>query len=154
MYIFLLLPQAKLREGVTMDALLDDVRSNLDDTFHRVNLLTKQDLHNIMRDAKISNTERLHANDYVSVQLWVESMHEEKDNPVLFFKHQGQPDRCDVLDRRNEDTLDDKDFMLVIMTLPQQDLFRKLGTDRVCVDGTHGTAGKQCTHKQQTQLNG
>ncbi|XP_050036859.2 zinc finger transcription factor family protein 17-like [Dermacentor andersoni] len=83
----------KLREGVSMDAVLDNVRSNVDETFHRINLLSKQDLRKIMRDARVSKTERLHDNDYVSVQLWVERMHSEKENPLLFFKHQGQPDK-------------------------------------------------------------
>ncbi|XP_050025284.1 uncharacterized protein [Dermacentor andersoni] len=83
----------KLREGVSMDAVLDNVRSNVDETFHRINLLSKQDLRKIMRDARVLKTERLHDNDYVSVQLWVERMHSEKENPLLFFKHQGQPDK-------------------------------------------------------------
>ncbi|KAH7975747.1 hypothetical protein HPB52_004667 [Rhipicephalus sanguineus] len=42
------LESAKLRDGVTMDAVLDDVRSNLDDTLHRINLLTKQDHQNLV----------------------------------------------------------------------------------------------------------
>nr|XP_054924610.1 uncharacterized protein LOC129383789 isoform X1 [Dermacentor andersoni]XP_054924614.1 uncharacterized protein LOC129383789 isoform X1 [Dermacentor andersoni]XP_054928924.1 uncharacterized protein LOC129385808 isoform X1 [Dermacentor andersoni]XP_054929020.1 uncharacterized protein LOC126536931 isoform X1 [Dermacentor andersoni] len=83
----------KLREGVSMDAVLDNVRSNVDETFHRINLLSKQDLRKIMRDARVSKTERLHDNDYVSMQLWVERMHSEKENPLLFIKHQGQPDK-------------------------------------------------------------
>ncbi|XP_075532792.1 uncharacterized protein LOC142566001 isoform X3 [Dermacentor variabilis] len=83
----------KLREGVSMDAVLDNVRSNVDETFHRINLLSKQDLRKIMRDARVSKTERLHDNDYVSVQLWVERMHSEKENPLLFFKQKGQPDK-------------------------------------------------------------
>nr|XP_054931083.1 uncharacterized protein LOC126538952 isoform X1 [Dermacentor andersoni] len=83
----------KLREGVSMDAVLDNVRSNVDETFHRINVLSKQDLRKIMRDARVSKTERLHDNDYVSMQLWVERMHSEKENPLLFFKHQGQPDK-------------------------------------------------------------
>ncbi|KAH7937582.1 hypothetical protein HPB49_013284 [Dermacentor silvarum] len=107
-----------------------------------------------MRD-NIINHERLHSNDYISVQLWVERMHAEKDNPVLFFKHQGQPDKADILDRPPHDLLDEKDFMLAIMTEPQQELFKKLGTDRVCIDGTHGTTGKhfRCTHFLITESN-
>ncbi|XP_075542687.1 uncharacterized protein LOC142576437 [Dermacentor variabilis] len=129
---------AKLREGVPMKAILEDARANVDETFHRLNRITRQDLHSIMRDAR--NAERLDAKDYVSVQLWVERMHGERDNPVLFFKHQGQPDKSDILERSSEELLEDRDFMLVIMTLPQQELFSVVGADRVCVDGTHGRA--------------
>ncbi|XP_037565818.2 uncharacterized protein LOC119445628 [Dermacentor silvarum] len=130
----------KLREGVPTKVVLEGARSNLDETFRRVDLLTRQDLYNVMRDAKAA--ERLDVEDYVSVQLWVEMMHGERDNPVLFFKHQGQPDKSDILERRSEDLLEDGDFMLVIMTSPQQELFDLVGADCVCVDGTHGrTAG-------------
>nr|XP_054921114.1 uncharacterized protein LOC126518993 isoform X5 [Dermacentor andersoni] len=85
--------QAARRRVHGCSAVLDNVRSNVDETFHRINLLSKQDLRKIMRDARVSKTERLHDNDYVSVQLWVERMHSEKENPLLFFKHQGQPDK-------------------------------------------------------------
>ncbi|KAH6935541.1 hypothetical protein HPB50_006758 [Hyalomma asiaticum] len=89
---------AKLRQGVSLDAVLDGVRENLDGTFQRLNLLTRQDVYSMMRYNSINHHERLHTNDCAIVQLWVERMRSEADNPVLFFKHQGQPDRSDVLD--------------------------------------------------------
>nr|XP_037276048.1 uncharacterized protein LOC119168836 [Rhipicephalus microplus] len=77
--------------------------------------------------------------DHVSVQLWVESMHLRRDNPVLFFKNRGQPDRPDVLDRLPKALLKERDFMLVIMTAPQLQLLRKFGINCVCVDSICGT---------------
>ncbi|KAH7956842.1 hypothetical protein HPB52_012840 [Rhipicephalus sanguineus] len=74
---------------------------------------------------------RLYVNDHVSVQLWVERMHTRRDNPVLFFKHRGQPDRPDILDRLPENLLKEQDFLLAIMTAPQLELLRTLGTNRV-----------------------
>lgn len=131
---------AKLQEGVSLDAVLDSARQNLDGPLQRLNLLTRQDLYNIMRD-NVDNHKRLQTNNYVGAELWGEQMHTEKDNPVLFFKRQGQPDRAEILDRPPDSRLEEKDFMLAIMTAPQEELFRRLGTNRVCVDGLHGTTG-------------
>ncbi|XP_064475703.1 uncharacterized protein LOC135389598 [Ornithodoros turicata] len=111
---------AKLQEGVTMDAVLDGIRNNLDGTLDRIHLATRQDLHNIMRDFKITYNEKLHENDYISGEL-----------------------------------LDEKDFLLVIMMPPQEQLLKALGTDRLCIDGTHGTTGidkLQALHKFLTEV--
>ncbi|KAH6932142.1 hypothetical protein HPB50_003045 [Hyalomma asiaticum] len=132
---------AKLQEGVPMDKVLEDARLSMDDKLERINLITKQDLRNIKRDARASGTaKRWHGKDYASVQLWVEMMRCEMDNPVVFFKQQRQPDSRDVLDRRQEDLLAERDFMLVIMTPLQKKLLEVLGTDRICVDGAHEAA--------------
>ncbi|KAL1430407.1 hypothetical protein MTO96_015004 [Rhipicephalus appendiculatus] len=56
-------------------------------------------------------------------------MHLRRDNPVLFFKNRGQPDRPNVLDRLPDNLLKEKDFMLAMMTAPQQELLRTLGTN-------------------------
>ncbi|XP_049276153.1 uncharacterized protein LOC119406737 [Rhipicephalus sanguineus] len=132
---------AKLREGVTVDAVLDGIRDNMDGTRKRIHLTTKQDLYNILRDYKIKNSERLHMDDHASVLLWVKHMENELDNPVLFFKHQGWLDKPDILSRNESELLDINDFMIVIMTEPQRDLLASLGSDRICIDGTHGTTG-------------
>lgn len=51
------------------------------------------------------------------------------DNPVLYYKQQDE----------DKDGLPRKDFVLVIMTSVQKYMLNKLGSDRVCVDSTHGT---------------
>ncbi|XP_037507472.2 uncharacterized protein LOC119383421 [Rhipicephalus sanguineus] len=113
----------------------------MDGTRKRIHLTTKQDLYNILRDYKIKNSERLHMDDHASVLLWVKHMENELDNPVLFFKHQGWLDKPDILSRNESELLDINDFMIVIMTEPQRDLLASLGSDRICIDGTHGTTG-------------
>ncbi|XP_064465459.1 uncharacterized protein LOC135377038 [Ornithodoros turicata] len=131
----------KLQEGVTLDAVLDSIRSNLDGSLQRIHLATRQDLHNIMRDFKITYNEKLHENDYVSVALWVAKMKAEHHNPVPFFKQQNEQDDPAVLNRTQGELLDERYFLLVIMTPPQCQLLTALGTDRICIDGTHGTTG-------------
>lgn len=124
-----------------MNAILDSVRSKVDGTLQRVHLMTRKDLHNITRDFKITYNEKLHENDYISVGLWVQKMMTEPQNPVAFFKHQNQQDDSKILNRTDSELLQDKDFLLVVMTLPQEQLLKSVGTDRICIDGTHGTNG-------------
>ncbi|XP_037514529.1 uncharacterized protein LOC119390894 isoform X2 [Rhipicephalus sanguineus] len=118
-------PRAILLEVMSSDPVLDDVGLNVE--------VTSQ------CQGTTDDRKRLYVNDHVSVQLWVERMHTRRDNPVLFFKHRGQPDRPDILDRLPENLLKEQDFMLAIMTAPQLELLRTLGTNRVCVDSTRGT---------------
>ncbi|KAL1475451.1 hypothetical protein MTO96_037290 [Rhipicephalus appendiculatus] len=103
----------KLQAGTTMAAIMDSVRDSVDGSWNRLHLLTRQDLYNIQRDFNINCDERLHSDDYTSVLL----------DKILNF-------------------LDDDDFMLAMMTNPQKELLEKLGSDRLCIDGTHGTTGK------------
>ncbi|KAH6934338.1 hypothetical protein HPB50_023030 [Hyalomma asiaticum] len=85
----------------------------------------------------------LRAKDCISVQQWVERMHTLRDNPVLFFKNQGQPDRADILDRHPDNLLGSNDFMLALMTAPQEALLRVFGTAHICVHSMRAMAGKQ-----------
>ncbi|KAL1446062.1 hypothetical protein MTO96_044700 [Rhipicephalus appendiculatus] len=119
---------AMLQEVMSLGAVLDDVGLNVE--------VTAQ-----CQDT-VDDDKHLHVDDHASVQLWVERMHLRRDNPVLFFKNRGQPDRPNVLDRLPDNLLKEKDFMLAMMTAPQQELLRTLGTNRVCVDSTRGTTGK------------
>lgn len=121
---------------------MDSIRDSVDGSWKRLHLLTRQDLYNIQRDFNINCNERLHNDDYTSVLLWVEKMKMQDDNPVLFFKQPGITDSATALQRQNNELLDVDDFMLIIMTNPQQELLQKLGSDRLCIDGTHGTTGK------------
>ncbi|KAH7944952.1 hypothetical protein HPB49_002782 [Dermacentor silvarum] len=118
----------KLKAGTAMGAIMDSIRDSVDGSWKRLHLLTRQDLYNIQRAFKINCNERLHNDDQTSVLLWVEKMKSQDDNPVLFFKQQGMADSATVLQRRNTDLLKDDDFMLVLMTKPQQELLQKLGS--------------------------
>ncbi|KAH7941348.1 hypothetical protein HPB49_012472 [Dermacentor silvarum] len=120
---------------------MNSIRDSVDGSWKHLHLLTRQDLYNIQRAFKINCNERLHNDDYTSVLLWVEKMKMQGDNPVLFFKQQGMSDSATRLQRHTTDLLKDDDFMLVLMTKPQHELLQKLGSDRLCIDGTHGTTG-------------
>jgi len=101
--------------------------------FKRIHLLEKRDLYNIIRDYKINNNSiKQHENDFVSVQLWVEQMKQQKDgkNPILYLKHQGQED--------SKSNLSKDDFFLVIMTNFQAEMLLQFGNNKICIDGTHG----------------
>lgn len=74
---------------------------------------------------------RRHKNDAVSVELWVNEMKKEfkEDCPVLYYKAQ---DKYDIF-------LEKKDFALIIMTKFQAKQIVKFGSNKICIDGTHGT---------------
>lgn len=54
----------------------------------------------------------------------------EENNPVIYYKQQGQKDESGFLE--------ENDFALIIMTNYQKEILKKYGTDKICVDGTHG----------------
>ena len=63
--------------------------------------------------------------------LKVQSLTAEKNNPILFYKRQGETiDHC---------RLDTKDFMLVIMTNEQANVFTTFSDRILCMDSTHYT---------------
>lgn len=123
----------KLKAGVSFNHILDevrDVKTGIEN--ERLLLLERKDLHNISRDFGISFNTKRHADDAVSVKLWVEEMRELGDDcPILYFKEQGKSGEYDEL-RLN-------DFGLIIMTPFQGSLLKKFGNNKICIDGTHGT---------------
>ena len=59
----------KLAQRVTLDKILDDVRSSVNDNFKRVHLLQRKDIHNIERIFKLDGGQR-HHDDATSVAGW------------------------------------------------------------------------------------
>lgn len=128
----------KLQDGVTFQHVLDEVRRGEEAIPKRILLLERQDLHNIVRDYNISYATKRHSEDAVSVKLWVEEMAElGDDSPVLYYKPQGE--EC-------EGTLEKDDFMLILMTNFQESQILKFGTDKICIDSTHGSLLMRMTY--------
>ncbi|XP_050516483.1 uncharacterized protein LOC126891348 [Diabrotica virgifera virgifera] len=118
----------RLTEGVPIQRILEDIRNSADtSSIERLHLTEKKDLHNIKRDFRISYSTKLHENDAISVRLWVDSMKGTPYNPVLHFKEEGQ-----------QGSLNDKDFILIIMNAFQQEQLIQYGSDKICINGTHG----------------
>ncbi|XP_060872012.1 uncharacterized protein LOC132946166 [Metopolophium dirhodum] len=113
---------------------VNDIReTEVGTDFKRIHLLEKRDLYNILRDYKINNNSiKRHENNFISVQLWVEQMKQQKDgkNPILYFKHRGQED--------SKSNLSKDDFFLVIMTNFQAEMLLQFGNSKICIYGTHG----------------
>ena len=88
------------------------------------------DISNIQKQYNIEGI-RKHPNDLISVSSIVEEMETLDYNPAVLFKQQGQlpNDLC-----RN---LRKEDFLLVIQTEFQRDMFCKYGNDGVCIDATY-----------------
>ncbi|XP_039297540.1 uncharacterized protein LOC120354437 [Nilaparvata lugens] len=122
----------KLQDGVSMQHIMDDIRTHGIDNDPRALLIDRVDLHNIKRDYNIDYCTKLHNDDATSIKLWVQKMGELKeDSPVLMFKNQGY----------YHAKLHDDDFILILMTHFQANQILKFGCEKLCVDDTHGTNG-------------
>ena len=122
---------SKLQNGVTSERIIDDIRNISDSTdLHREHLISRKDIANIKRQYYIEGVQR-HHNDLLSVSAIVEEMETLKYNPILIFKQQGEEanDLCSCLDKN--------DFLLVIQTEFQRDMFKKYGNRGVCIDATY-----------------
>ena len=122
--------------GVSLDNILDKIRNSVNSQFERVHLIIKKDLINIEKAFGLRGHQR-HKDDATSVSLWIKELKDQGgDNPVLFYKTQGQTE-ANIGDNIG---LGVNDFAIVIQTKLQADTLRNCANDKVvCVDATHGT---------------
>ena len=79
-----------IAQGISIDKLLDNVRDTIGSTIERMHSLTGEKRHNIERSFGLRRAEK-HKDDALSVHLWVEEVRNQgQNNPVLFYKPQGQ----------------------------------------------------------------
>ena len=122
----------QLLQKIPYDEILDKVRSTVNDTIDRIHLLSRKDILNIEAAYAIEGNVQRNSNDKLSVELWVREMMAKEDNPVIYYKQQGE----------ESDILQPEDFALAIMSKAQAELLKKFGTGSiVCMDSTHGTNG-------------
>ena len=61
----------KLQQKVPRQAILDEIRDSVGETYQRIHLLETKDLHNIFRDFDL-DPHKLNENDQDSVATWIE----------------------------------------------------------------------------------
>ena len=89
-------------------------------------------MNNLQNQIPSSANWKKHQNDAISVSTWVESMsHLGEDNPVIYFKNQGE---CDT-----ENILLKEDICLVLMMKFQVQMIHHFAKEKICIDETHGT---------------
>ncbi|KAJ8928715.1 hypothetical protein NQ314_018690, partial [Rhamnusium bicolor] len=118
---------SKLVNGVTPMRILETTRDNIEAHLKRVDLLTSKDIHNIKTSYNIEVSDgRRHANDAVSVDLWVEERRSEnpEDNPVVYYKKQGESAK----------NLQKNDFCLIIMNKSQKVMLEEFGSNIIAID--------------------
>ncbi|XP_018913181.2 uncharacterized protein [Bemisia tabaci] len=122
----------QIASKVSFDEILDNIRQSVDGMpSERLHLLKRKDLHNIEKEFSLAGeTEKLQ-NDAVSIHSWVNSVSNQADPCVLFYKPLGQ-----TLDIPNT-TLKDDDFILILMNSSQSQLLLKYGKDKIVLDGTY-----------------
>ena len=126
---------ALLQQGVSKDKILRNIRENgmQGEAFKRYHLIDMKDLSNISRAFGLGEVQRSE-NDQESVRAWIQEWQESENNPVLFYKLQGEqaPEDLDLLQ---------EDFFIVIQTPFQKAMAQKFASKGVCIDSTHGTTG-------------
>ena len=127
---------ALLQQDVTRQRILEDIREsaiNEADEFTRQHLIGRKDIDNITKSFGLNQVQK-HVNDQESIKAWIEEWKTSENNPVLFYKFQGEdaPDGAD---------LSKEDFMIVMQTPFQKSMAQKFAGKGVCIDSTHGTTG-------------
>ena len=77
-----------MKQGVTKQKILDDIRESIGAQFARDHLIDKQDIANIKRRGGIDEIQR-HPNDMMSVLGWIHELNSKEHRPVLYYKLQG-----------------------------------------------------------------
>ena len=126
---------AKIKNGVSRQRILDDIRESVSKAFHRQHLIDRQDLANIERAFDLQNVQR-HSNDLQSVLAWISEWKSDKgeESPVLYLKLQGEEAKVGY-------DLPIDDFLLVVQTPFQREMLQKFAVNGICCDSTHGTNG-------------
>ena len=121
----------KLKKGITVERIIDDIRDIKDSAIDREHLVSRKDIQNIKKQFNIDGLCK-HPNDFISVSCIVEEMEDTLEyNPVLLFKQQGEDpnDFCKDLELQ--------DFILVVQTRFQRDMLLQYGENGVCMDATY-----------------
>ena len=126
---------ALLQQGVNRDRILGDIREEGigSEEFKRHHLTDKKDLSNITRAFGLADVQRS-TNHQESVRAWIEEWRTSPNNPVLFYKLQGE-------DPGDDSGLLKEDFMIVIQTPFQKNMAQKFASKGVCINSMHGTTG-------------
>ena len=123
---------AKLQQGVKHEKIIDDTRNSIDPmSIKRCDLLDKQDIRNIESSFGLKEVIR-HDNNQESVLSWIKEWELLDENPVIFYKMQGEESKDDV-------PLEKEDFIIIVQTPMQKMMLQKFGPKRVCIDSTRGT---------------
>eukprot|EP00794_Sanderia_malayensis_P017246 gene17246-18967_t len=120
----------KLAKKIPVEAVLDEIRDNIDGNLSRDHLISKQDVYNIMHQYNISAVQK-HSQDATSVHCWVAELQSQEYNSILCYKPQGE----------QKYGLPPNDFLLGIQTEFQRDLMLEQAENLVCLDSTHCTTG-------------
>ncbi|GBN01534.1 hypothetical protein AVEN_168589-1 [Araneus ventricosus] len=121
---------ADLNLGIPMSKILDKTRQNFSST-NTFSLTTRKDLQNIRRDFQLREESVYDANDSTSVDILVQKLINESDDPVLIYEAMGHtlPNYPSI----------HQDFLLVLMNDAQEKLLGLYGSSCIMIDSTHGT---------------
>ncbi|KAH1028410.1 hypothetical protein HUJ05_001764, partial [Dendroctonus ponderosae] len=111
--------------------ILDNYRGNFhDDKLNRMDIVSRKDISNIKSSFGVTVQDGTrHADDAISVDLYVRECYQMEHNPIVYYKPQGKFD---------DSGLKQEDFCLILMNKSQQDMLIKFGSNTVAIDSTYG----------------
>ena len=135
----------KIQLGCSVDHLFKELRGGKDlrenrketDDIQKKHTITKRQLKAIAR--KLKKNKHLHADDATSLDMLIDSLKDEKFNPVLCYKQQGQKHFKVSPPNPGQYNLREDDFLLGIQTKEQLAMFQKRASEIICLDSTHST---------------
>ncbi|KAJ8913351.1 hypothetical protein NQ315_008741, partial [Exocentrus adspersus] len=116
----------QLQAGVSSDRILKDARNLKNgEEPSKLNLITRNDLHNLAYRKNVDKTR--HSNDFVAISIKVNEWNSNGKNYAFLFKQMGE----------THPVLKSSDFAVAFMNGVMERRFREFGRI-VCIDGTHG----------------
>ncbi|KAF2887197.1 hypothetical protein ILUMI_18976 [Ignelater luminosus] len=119
----------KLKIGISIDRILDDVRKVECNKLSRFNLASRKDINYLTKKHNIDK--RRHDNDVIAVGLKVQEWNQNGKNYAFFFKQEGE----------SHPVLKDTDFVVGFMNATMEKKLKDFGKI-IFMDGTHCTNRK------------
>ncbi|KAF2904326.1 hypothetical protein ILUMI_01854 [Ignelater luminosus] len=123
----------KLKIGISVDQILDDVRKVEHNKQSRFNLASRKDINYLTKKHNIDK--RRHENYVVAIGLKVQEWKQNGKNYAFFFKQEGE----------SHPVLKDTDFAVGFMNATMEKKLKDFGKI-ICMDGTH------CTNRKEMDL--
>jgi len=129
--IYLNINSGKLKSGVPLDVILDEIRDRASDIHAALTTTMKQDLRNIIRYFNLDPTHS-HSDYAVSIEIWctkVSGVNHPSFNTVAYYKRQG--------DHSDNENLNVEYVLLIISNAFQRKILTKFGNNIICIGSTH-----------------
>lgn len=84
---------SKIAQHISIEHILDEIWDNISNSsLERIHLLTKTDIHNILKSYNLNNKFVLHENNAISVESWIKNLKNDDKFCLIYYKQQNELD--------------------------------------------------------------